>query len=93
MSFGWLQDYLPQRLKSMLFEIFSHSFGPFRTSPFKFFFIKTLILVFEENSALSHKNEIKIVNITHSVSSTGSLSLKTIERRKEASPRTEAEDG
>ena len=41
---------LPQRLKSTFFEIFQ----------------KPLILAFEANSALSLKNETKIVKITHS---------------------------
>ena len=56
---------LPQRLKSMFFEKFSHSTGPFGAAPFKFFF-RTLILVFEANSLLSRENETKIVKITHS---------------------------
>ena len=63
---------LPQRLKSMLFEIFSHSSVPFGTAPFKKF-QTTLILAFEANSALSRENETKIVIITHSVSMSSSL--------------------
>ena len=50
---------------STFFEKFSHSAGFFwATPPEKF--QKTLILAFEANSALSRKNETKIVKITHS---------------------------
>ena len=52
---------LPHRLKSMLFEIFSHSAGPLRLK----FFQKTLTLAFEANSALPRENETKIVKVTH----------------------------
>merc|ERR1712141_212234 len=52
---------LPQRLKSTFFEIFS-SLLWLRSKKFQ----KTLILAFEANSALSRKNETKIVKITHS---------------------------
>ena len=54
----WVFARLPQRLKSTFFEMFSslHSKK----------FQKTLILAFEANSALSRKNETKIVKITHS---------------------------
>ena len=62
----WVVAQLPQRLKSTFFEIFSHSAGPFRATPFEKF-QKTLILAFEANSALSFENETKIVKITHSV--------------------------
>ena len=58
---------LPQRLKSMLFEIFSHSEYPSPSGTLcSKKFQTTLILAFEANSALSHKNETKIVTITHS---------------------------
>ena len=62
---------LPQRLKSTLFEIFSHSGYPSGTLRSKKF-QTTLILAFEANSALSHKNETKIVKITHSARIIGS---------------------
>ena len=52
---------LPERLKSTLFEIFSHSAGPFGSKKFE----TTLILAFEPNSALSCENETKIVKIKH----------------------------
>ena len=62
----WVIARLPQRLKStLLFENFSHSSGPFgllRSKKFQ----TMLILALEANSALSHKNETKIVKITHS---------------------------
>ena len=61
----WVIARLPQRLKSMWFEIFSHSAGHFEAAPFEKF-QTTLILAFEANSALSRENETKIVNITHS---------------------------
>ena len=57
---------LPQRLKSTLFEISSHSAGP-KGAAWLEKFQTTLILAFEANSALSRKNETKIVKITHSV--------------------------
>ena len=50
---------LPQRLKSMLFEIFGAGAASFEKIQI------TLILAFEANSALSQKNETKIVKITH----------------------------
>ena len=56
---------LPQRLKSTLFEIFSHSgypSGSLRSKKFQ----TMLILAFEANSSLSCENETKIVKITHS---------------------------
>ena len=56
---------LPQRQKSTLFEIFSHSRYPSGTLHSKKF-QTMLILAFEANSALSRKNETKIVKITHS---------------------------
>ena len=56
---------LPQRLKSTLFEIFSHFADPFGAAPFKKF-QTTLILAFEANSALSREKETKIVKIKHS---------------------------
>ena len=62
----WVVAPLPQRLKSMFFEIFSHFaslFGPLLGSKF---FQKTLILALDANSALSCENETKIVKITHS---------------------------
>ena len=61
----WVVARLPQRLKSTLFEIFSHSAapsGPLRSKKFQ----TMLILALEANSALSHKNDTKIVKITHS---------------------------
>ena len=61
----WVVARLPQRLKSTLFEIFSHSTDPFWAALLKKF-QTTLILAFEANSALSRKNETKIVKITHS---------------------------
>ena len=57
----WVVAQLPQRLKSTLFEIFSHSAGPFVAAPFE----KVTNNV-EANSALSRENETKIVKITHS---------------------------
>ena len=57
----WVIAQLPQRLKSTLFEKFSHSTGPF--GPFQ----TTLSLAFEANRALSLENETKIVKIIHSV--------------------------
>ena len=59
---------LPQRPKSLLFEIFSTlrvPFGPLGTLRSKKF-QTTLILAFEANSALSHENESKFVKITYS---------------------------
>ena len=63
----WVVARLPQRLKSKLFEIFSHSSGPFGAASFEKF-QATLILAFEGNSALSREieNETKSVKITHS---------------------------
>ena len=61
----WVVARLPQRLKSMLFEIFSHSAGPWGPLCLKEF-QTTWILAFEANSALSRENETKIVKITHS---------------------------
>ena len=69
MCFGWLNDYLHQRLKSTFFEIFFHSAGPFGAAPFEKF-QTTLILGFEANSALSCENETKIVKIIHSAAGT-----------------------
>ena len=56
---------MPQRLKSTLFEIFSHTTGPFGALRLKIF-QKPLILASEANSALSSESEAKIVKITHS---------------------------
>ena len=61
----WVVARLSQRLKSTLFEIFSHSAGPERPLRLKIF-QTTLILAFEANSALSRENETKIGKITHS---------------------------
>ena len=51
-----LHDYLPQRLKSKFFEIFSSLIVPFGNHTLDFFFQKTLILAFEANSVLSCQN-------------------------------------
>ena len=63
----WVVARLPQRLKSTFLEIFSslRRWPLLGAAPFKKF-QKTLILAFEANSALSRKNETKIVKITHS---------------------------
>ena len=66
----WVVARLPQRLKSMFFEIFSN--GAAQQSKF---FQKTLILVSEANSALSCENETKIVKITYSELSSDNLFL------------------
>ena len=61
----WVVAQLPQTLKSTLFEIFSHSTGPFGAAPFEKFSIN-VDFSFEANSALSQENETEIVKITHS---------------------------
>ena len=62
----WVVARLPQRLKSMFFEIFISLRWPLRSHSVQKNLKKTLILAFEANSALSHENETKIVKITHS---------------------------
>ena len=54
---------LPHRLKSTLFEIFSHSAGPFGAAPFEKI---SNNVAFEANNALSRENETKVVKINHS---------------------------
>ena len=54
----WVVAQLPQRLKSTFFEIFSSLRVSFRDPPLEFFFKKTLLLVFEANSALSYQNRL-----------------------------------
>ena len=53
----WVVARLPQRLKSMVFEIFS-SLGYSSETLYSNVFQKTLILAFEANSALSCQNEL-----------------------------------
>ena len=66
MCFGiWVVARLPQRLKSTLFEIFSHSADLFGDAPFKKI-SNNMDFSLEANSALSRENETKIVKITHS---------------------------
>ena len=71
---------LPKRLKSMLFEIFSHSAGPFVGPLYLKKFQTALILAFEANSALSCENETKIVKITHSAQVTTVASTYAADR-------------
>ena len=57
----WVVAWLPQRLKSMFFEIFSHSAGPFGAAPFEKISHNVDFSLWGKQC-----NETKIVKITHS---------------------------